>query len=470
VSFRTRLVVGAAYLLTVVVVALAVPLALNLERRAEAEFQASVFGNAALLAARVSDPVARAGARPREAAAADRIRQAVAGSPRRESERTVVVDAAGRVVADTSGTASEGALYATGERPEFAVALFEGRVDFRRRFSETLGEELLLVTVPVVDGQRVVGAVRMSSPTGTVAARVHRSWLRLALIGLAVVAAGLVLAWLLATSLARPLERLGRAAAGLGRGDLAARAPAEGPKEFRAVATTFNRMAVALAANLQAQRDFLANASHQLRTPLSGLKLRLEALKGEPGAPGEQAAKAEAELDRLSALVDDLLELARASSQDPTGHTVDLADAAREAVKRWQDPARQAGKHVRLGREAPAAVWADPADLAHILDNLVENALRYCPPGTEVTVEAARDDGVGSLVVSDTGPGIPAEERTRIFERFYRGSTGRAQGPGTGLGLAIVAELARRWDGDARLLDGSGTRIEATFPVAATDS
>jgi signal transduction histidine kinase len=460
VSFRARLVLAAAYLLAVVVVALEVPLGLNVQRRADAEFQSSVFGSAAVVAAQISDAVAGSNAR--------RVESIVSGSERKADERIVVVDGEGRILTDSAGSAEQGALYATGQRPELNIALFEGRVDFRRRHSDTLGQELLLVTVPVVDSGRVVGAVRMSTSTEVVSSSVRGSWLRLGLIGLGVILAGLALAWFLANSLARPLHRLGRAAADLGRGDLDARAPVEGPKEMRVLAQTFNSMALALSANLRSQRDFLANASHQLRTPLTGLKLRLEALRGEDGPAAEQAAKAETELDRLSALVDDLLELARASSQEPTGVSVDLANVAREAVARWQDQARQAGKRVQLGREASAPVWASATDLGHLVDNLVENALRYGPPGTEITIEAGGDDGRATLVVADTGPGIPNEDRARVFERFYRGSTGRQSGPGTGLGLAIVAELAQRWGGEARLLDGVGTRIEASFPRAPT--
>ena len=469
-SFRARLVVAAAYLLTAVVAALEIPLALNVERRAASEFQRGVLGNAALLAARASDLVARANERPEDSAVTRRLGALVRETRRSANERIVVTGRQGALLADSAGSAARGTPYATSERPEFGVALFHGRVDFRRRFSETLGEELLLVTVPVVDGERVVGAVRVSAPTGAVSANVHRSWLRLALIGLAVIGAGLALAWFLAASLARPLQRLGAAASRLGQGDLEARAPIEGPKELRAVAQTFNEMARALAANLVAQRDFLANASHQLRTPLTGLKLRIEALKGEGGPVGEQAAKADAELDRLSALVDDLLELARASSSEATGRAVDLSDVARGAVERWTEPAERAGKRIHLGVQAQAAVWADEADVAHILDNLIENALRYCPPGTDVTVEAAKRDRCAALIVSDTGPGIPPDERARVFERFYRGSNGRRAGAGTGLGLAIVAELARRWHGDVRLLDGAGTRVEASFPTPPTNA
>jgi signal transduction histidine kinase len=109
-------------------------------------------------------------------------------------------------------------------------------------------------------------------------------------------------------------------------------------------------------------------------------------------------------------------------------------------------------------------VWADDGDVAHVLDNLIENAIRYSPAGTNIVVEAANRDGVMALSVEDDGPGIPQEDRDRIFERFYRGSNGRLAGPGTGLGLAIVAELVRRWGGRVRLADGAGTCVEATFP------
>jgi signal transduction histidine kinase len=461
VSFRARLVLGAAYLVTAVVLALEIPLALNIKRRAEADFRSSVFGQSALLSARVADAVASGSNRP-AAPVPPRV-AAVVGQSAETNQRIVVTDDRGRVLADSAGEAVIREPYATAQRPEFSVALFEGRVDYRRRFSNTLGSELLLVTVPVVDQDRVVGAVRVSASRESVEASVRQSWLRLALIGVAVIAAALVLAWVLAGSVARPLARLRETAGRLGSGDLDARASTEGPKELSAVASSFNRMADALGSNLRAQRDFVANASHQLRTPLTGLKLRLEAIRGEGGVAAENAARAEAELDRLEALVGDLLELARASTQSPTGMSVDLADVASSAVERWSAPAAEAGQTIGIGNREPAWIYADAGDLAHVVDNLIENALRYSPPGSRVTVEADGFDGRAALVVTDDGPGIPVEDRNRVFERFYRGSNGRRSGPGTGLGLAIVAELVERWGGEVRLLEGPGTRVIVTF-------
>jgi two-component system, OmpR family, sensor kinase len=385
------------------------------------------------------------------------------------TRRVVVVDGSGNVIADSAGQAPAGTPFATEQRPELRVALSEGRIDTRTRPSETVGDELQLVTVPVVDDGQVVGAVRVSASTSAIHESVRGSWLRLAALGAAVIGAGLILAWLLAVPLSRQIRRLSDASSRLGRGELAARAPEEGPAELQALARSFNRMAASVGGNIEAQREFAADASHQLRTPLTGLRLRLEAIRGEGGFAAEQAAKAEAELDRLDAIVDDLLAIARASSRDSTAVAVDLADLARDAAGRWRETAEAAGQRLELDNHGAAVAWADREDLAHVVDNLIDNAIRYAPPGSEVRVGAERRDGAAVLHVADTGPGIPSEDRVRVFDRFYRGTTGRQAGPGSGLGLAIVAALVERWGGEVRLLDGPGTRVEARFLAPPTE-
>jgi two-component system, OmpR family, sensor kinase len=460
-TFRARLVLAAAYLLAVVVVALAVPLALSVDRRATSELESDVVADAIVLSGRVADLV-----RLEET---DRLAAIVAEATVGEGARTIVVDRTGLLLADSTGATAAGAPFATAERPELQAAL-DGRVDVRERHSDTLDEDLLLVTVPVTDRGDVVGALRVSAAMTEVEASVRSSWLALALIGLAVVAAGLVLAWILAGSIARPVEKLRGAAARLGRGDLEARVEPEGPQEIDELGRSFNRMAGELGANLAAQRDFVANASHQLRTPLTGIKLRLEAIRAEGGTAAEQAAKAEGELDRLSALVDDLLALARAAADRTPGESLDLGEAVRAAGRRWAAPAAEAGQELAVDGEGGARIWAAPADVAHMLDNLLENAIRYSPRGSRIDVGLDRNGGRPGFVVSDTGPGIPPEERERVFDRFYRGAEGTSTGPGTGLGLAIVAELAERWQGTVELLDGPGTRVRASFPAPTTDS
>jgi signal transduction histidine kinase len=467
-SFRTRLVLAAFYVLTAVVLALVIPLALTVERRAESDFRSAVLGDAAILAARVADLVPQASVAPGGRQAA-RISSLVEESARDRTQRIVVVDASGRVLADSDGRAPRGMVYATEQRPELRAALFGGRIDTRERASETVGDELLLVTVPVVDRERVAGAVRISASQSDIQQSVHASWLRLAALGAAVIAAGLVLAWLLAVPLSRQIRKLSVASMRLGRGELSARAPEEGPKELEALARSFNRMADSLGGNLEAQREFVANASHQLRTPLTGLRLRLEAIRQEGGFAAEQAAKAEADLDRLNDLVDDLLALARASSRDATAARVDLAQLSREAAGRWTPAAEAAGKRVELETHGDPVAWADREDVSHVLDNLIDNAIRYAPTSSSVSVRSESRNGAAVLLVADTGPGIPTEERPHVFERFYRGATGRGAGPGSGLGLSIVAAIVERWGGEVRLLDGPGTRIEASFRPPPTE-
>ncbi|MBA3552492.1 MAG: HAMP domain-containing protein [Actinobacteria bacterium] len=470
-SLRARLVLAAAYLLVVVVVALELPLGSAILERAEATYRSQVLSLGAIVASRISDDVARSGADP---AVPPTPTQLINRTVRENAgtTRIIVVDALGRVLADSDGQAAVGENYLDGNRPELE-AVFEGpttrgTIVIEQRFSADLNQELLYVAVPVLNNGELTGAVRVSAPTAQLRESAVRNSLRLGVIGLGVILAGLALAWILAGSLAKPVRALERVALRVAAGDLEARAQPAGPKEVATLARSFNQMAASLSANLTAQQDFFANASHQLRTPLTGLRLRLEAIQDEGGFAAQQAQKAELELDRLSKLIEDLLELARASSVKDSGSTVELTDLAREAVDRWSATAQAAGKRMRLELDGASTVWASPADLGHVVDNLVENAIRYCPDGTEITVEAGSQDGVPRLVVSDDGPGIPLEDRERIFERFYRGSVGRRTAAGTGLGLAIVQELVERWGGSVRLSNRSGTCVEATFPKPPT--
>jgi signal transduction histidine kinase len=474
VSLRTRLLLAAAYILTVTVVALEIPLAITIRSDRTRELQSTILSYTALVASAINDDLAALTTpnpllpEPTEAIA--NVADAAARATRTPA-RIVVVDAAGRMVHDSAEQVPSGTPYATEDRPELGKVLDQGQgalPDVRIRDSDTMGESLLLVTAPVLHDRGVIGAVRASLPISDLNDRIRRSWLGLAAIGFAVILAGLALARLLAGSIARPVERLERTAEDLGRGALDARAPVQGPKEVASLSASFNRMADGMEANLNAQRDFVANASHHLRTPMTGVRLRLEAIEGEGGFAGEQASKAQVELTRLASLVDDLLALAKASSVGAVGARVALDQSVRQATDRWADPAADAGSALELGRCEPVAIVADPADVEHVLDNLIENAIRYAGPGSHIKVEAFAAPGASVLAVLDDGPGIPESERERIFERFFRGSTGRSSGPGTGLGLAIAAELAARWSGALRLGDGVGTCLEARFPPAST--
>jgi signal transduction histidine kinase len=208
----------------------------------------------------------------------------------------------------------------------------------------------------------------------------------------------------------------------------------------------------------------VANASHQLRTPLTGIKLRLEEGIAESTDEGvrTQLRAADKEVDRLAQIIERLLMMA---SQIEEGKVIqaDVGDAVGRAVKRWEERAARASSSLTgtAGTVLPAV--ADPDDVDQVLDVLIDNALTYAPGPIEVTASA----GAGKAVVSvaDRGPGIPPDEVARVTERFFRG---RGASPGgSGLGLAIARELAERWDGGLDVRgDGGGTRIDVWFRSA----
>ena len=213
----------------------------------------------------------------------------------------------------------------------------------------------------------------------------------------------------------------------------------EGSLEQREVGQAFNEMTARVQRMVDAQRDFVADASHQLRTPLTGLRLRLE----EAAATGsrEQLDGALEEVDRLADVVNELLVLSEAgAARAPDAVTELLAGAAR-AVERY--PAAI----IEL-RGSPALVRCTAADLDRVLDAVLENAIDYGPAGQTITIVVEP----GRLSVRDQGPGLSAGEEETVFHRFHRGTVGRAsRRRGTGLGLAIARELTARWHGSVTL-------------------
>ncbi len=454
-STRTRLLAAFAYVLVLVIVALEVPLALNLSRRVDSEIKSEAQGQAAVLAASVS------GRLQDRTQLQTVLRRAAADL----GGRVIVVGSRGRLLADSAGSGLGSASYAS--RPEIARAL-RGEAGQGTRHSDTLGEDVLFTAVPVIRGARTVGAVRVTQSVDAVQREVRNDTLALVGVGALALLLGLGVAWLLAGSLARPLRALARTARTVADGDLDARAAPEGSSEQRAVASAFNHMTDRLGRSLRAQREFVANASHQLRTPLTGLRLRLEAAELKTSDPDvrRELAAAERETVRLAELLTRLLTLVRESEAEE-GELLDLGEEAAAAHRRWEGPAERSGHDLRLEPRDGVVARSSRADVAAILDNLVENALNYSPAGTTVTIAPAGDAAWARVSVSDEGPGVGAAEGARVFERFYRGS-GSTGTEGTGLGLAVVEALARRWGGEASLAsrDPRGARAEVRLPAA----
>ena len=258
----------------------------------------------------------------------------------------------------------------------------------------------------------------------------------------------------LARRLTRRLERLRAGVEGLGAGDLGARVRVEGRDEVAALATTFNRAADRIEALVGAQRTLLASASHELRSPLARIRVALELMGAERPDLRERVSRDIAELDEL---IGELLLASRLQTVDQVDHREDvdlLGLVAEEAARR---PAEVTGE--------PVAVRGDRRLLRRLVRNLLENAVRHGAPPVEASVHA--EGGRVRLRVCDRGPGVPEDEREKIFAPFYRPSSRPAADGGSGLGLALVRQIARRHGGEARCLarEGGGTCFEVDLPA-----
>jgi len=377
--------------------------------------------------------------------------------------RIVVVTTDGVSVADSEHPHGTPRDFST--RPEIVTAL-DGERASGTRASATAGTDLLYVAVPVASGGTVHGAVRITYPTSTVDARVRSTWLRLGVLSAVVLGLVAAVGMAFARGVTRPVRRLQDASAALADGDLAVRVdPEDGPPEVRSLATTFNATAEHLEQLIESQRRFVADASHQLRTPLTALRLRLETLApdvDEAARPKLEAAIAETH--RLSRLVHSLLVLARSDATGTEPVPVDLSAILTDRLDTWAPVV--VGESAHLRADCPTGTWvlAAPGALEQILDNLLSNALAAAPDGTEIVVRVHVTGDTVEVHVVDRGPGMDANSRAHAFERFWRPTDdpGDRTGTGFGLGLAIVAQLAARSGGQARLEPGpDGVGLDA---------
>ncbi len=430
------------------------PLAVSLRDRVDAEVRGQARSQADVVAASASellDPARRPGLR--------RLVHISAASVR---GRVIVVDRRGRLLADSAG-APAGRSYA--DRPEVRAAL-RGHSEQITRNSQTLGGDILATSAPVLSHGRADGAVRVTQSVAAVHKAVQTSILDLAALAGVVLLLGMAAGAVVAQQIARPIRRLDRAARSVATGDLDSTVAVEGSTEQRSLARAFNEMTQRIKRLLRAQQDFVADASHQLRTPLTGLRLRLESLGERLGGEGPEAGEMEAamrEIDRLSLIVDELLVLSRAGEHELPGERVDLGDAAARAAERWRRTAQERSieLEVRDGG-GPTHTWCATHDLDRSIDALLENALRYSPTGSTVTIET----GLGLVEILDRGPGLEPGEEEAVFDRFSRGSAGRRGPGGTGLGLPIARELTRQWGGEVTLSnrEAGGTRATIRLP------
>lgn len=269
----------------------------------------------------------------------------------------------------------------------------------------------------------------------------------------------------------RPLEALGHALARRSHQDLSPLDPAQAPTEVRPLVDEVNALMLRLGETLDAQNRFVADAAHQLKTPVAGLKAQIEVALGEddPARVRHSLAQLYVSAERLSRIVQQLLALARNEPGAVGGvrlQAVDLEAFALEISMEWAPQALR--RAIDLGFEGhgqPLQIDADPDRLRDLINNLIDNAVRYSQEGGRVTVAVGRAGEERLLSISDDGPTIPPQERTRVFERFHRLLGGRAEG--SGLGLAIVSEIAALHGARITLQDdpdGTGNTFTVHFP------
>jgi signal transduction histidine kinase len=441
-----RLLTSYVVLAVVILALLELPLAVSFARNQRDDLTTKVERDAVAIGS-LSEDVLERGAPAPSALQAVGVRYA-----RDTGGRVVVVDAKGRSLIDSVGT--RGGDFST--RPEIRSAL-RGTVATGVRHSTTLGTDLLYVAVPVASSGVVHGAVRITYPMAEVDARIHRYWLLLAAIAAVVLAVAIALGFGFARWITGPLTRIEAAAGEVARGNLAARAPLDGPPELQQLAAEFNEMVVKLDALLRSQDEFVADASHQLRTPLTALRLRLENL-ARHDVTRDELEPAAFEVERLSSLVDGLLTLARADRATSDPSSLDVGAAIAERVEAWSALASEQAVQLSAQVERRPFAAITSGRIEQVLDNLLANALEVAPAGSTVEIAAARSGKWVEIAVRDRGPGMSAEEIDRAFDRFWRAGH---RDEGFGLGLPIVRRLVQADRGEIELRPRQGGGLEA---------
>ena len=333
------------------------------------------------------------------------------------------------------------------------------------------GAPLVIAEPVLVDGE-VRGAVVTVSPTGALRERELETWALIAGAVLLALALGVLVSLPVVRWILHPVRRLdegtGRVATAVLAGGAAEPvADHSGPPELRRLSASFDRMAETVTGALAAQRAFVADASHQLRNPLTALRLRLSNLQGhvDTTAADDHGAALE-EAERLSELLDGLLALARTERTAPLAD-VDVDAAVADRIEAWRPLAEHTGLRLERAGQPGLAAAAPVGAVETVLDAVLDNAVKFSAPGDVITVHTARCGDRVEIAVQDTGPGLAPDELERATDRFWR-SPSQSNVEGSGLGLAIAARTVELAGGSLRLEspEGGGLRVLARLPAA----
>jgi len=369
------------------------------------------------------------------------------------------------------------------KRPEIAQALQGQPATAIRRVATAGNRRVLYASAPILaENGTVTGLVYLATPLPSAGLPAS---LLLDLVGVFLVAVviALIAGTLLARRIAQPVEDIAHAVAAVSAGNLNQLVPTEsGISELNGLGQAFNAMTESLRKSDQAKNAFVADVTHELRTPLTVIKGTIETLEDgaldDTAGRGPLLASMQSETDRLIRLVNDLLVLTRADAGTLNIHLqpLDLGELARDRCEHLATLAaqRQVQFAVTVAEsEAPHCALGDADRLAQVLDNLLDNAIRYSPEGTTITVDVRQSGAECQCVVCDSGPGIPEKHLPFIFERFYRADASRnRQTGGAGLGLAIARALVLAQGGriSAESAPGSGTTLCFSLPVSGNCS
>jgi len=445
-----RIALAVLALVTVLLTLAVVPLGLVLTDREQTSFRASAEADAQQLAAAAEETLS-------DHRSDTSMLQLLAAAQAR-GDCAAVYDSAIRLVATTPcATATGGAV----------PALVSATLAHPQTSASRSGDRLTVAT-PVGDIQDVSGVTVLVRSADPLDDRIWAVWGWLALIAVVGLLTGTLVSVRLARWVGRPLHAVDEAAQRLGEGALEVRAPAgQGPQEVRRLAATFNTMAGRTEALVHGHRTVVADVSHQLRTPLAALRLRLDLLAGDvDGDAAQELAGAQEEIARLSRLVDGLLAVARAEGAVPLPVAVRVDQVVAERLAAWEPVAAERRVSLSARGGEGLAVSLGAGDLEQVLDNLLANALDAAREGGTVRIEAAAGSGLAGqyaveLRVVDDGPGMTPRAREAAFRRF-----GNPEARGAGLGLAIVHRLVTANGGTARLedTDGGGLTVVLDLP------
>ncbi len=279
---------------------------------------------------------------------------------------------------------------------------------------------------------------------------------------------------LISRTIASPLQAAAEAATGLAKGDLTRRVPLTGPTEVRSVGRAFNTMAEEVQATQESQRSLLANVSHDLKTPLTSIQGYSQAIvDGATKDPSRAAEIIYDEAARLTRMVTELTELARVQGGKLSMRMkpIDLGEVASSVANQLRVVAENQDIMLEARTPSMPLILGDGDRLVQVLTNLMSNAIKYTPAKGQVYVRTAAEDEGVRLIVWDTGMGIPANELSRIFERFYQVDKARGPSRGTGLGLAITKEIVQAHGGTISVEseEGQGTAFHVWFPCLNGD-